>query len=146
MHKSDNQRTTTKGSGMHSGLCATKKTSSQCEAVLGNKVSYRRSIELQARGACTRARGRIRTLHRTHDTVANTRGKQSMATRYLVPYDLSDPDRLKKVYGVVKTSAQHVQNSVYEALLTEKERVLFEATTQTRHQPERRSSDLHQPR
>jgi CRISPR-associated protein Cas2 len=48
-------------------------------------------------------------------------------TRYLVSYDIADPDRLRKVHGVVKSRAQHIQDSLYEALLTEKERVLFEA-------------------
>lgn len=49
-----------------------------------------------------------------------------MITRYLVSYDIADPDRLRKVHAVVKASALHVQDSVYEALLSEKERVLFE--------------------
>lgn len=49
-----------------------------------------------------------------------------MITRYLVSYDIADPDRLRRVHAVVKASAQRVQDSVYEALLTEKERVLFE--------------------
>jgi CRISPR-associated protein Cas2 len=50
-----------------------------------------------------------------------------MITRYLVSYDIADPDRLRKVHGVVKTRAQHIQDSLYEALLTETERVRFEA-------------------
>lgn len=50
-----------------------------------------------------------------------------MITRYFVSYDIADPDRLRKVHDVVKASAERVQYSVYEALLTEKERVLFEA-------------------
>jgi CRISPR-associated protein Cas2 len=48
-------------------------------------------------------------------------------TRYLVSYDIADPDRLRKVHAVVKATAQRVQDSVYEALLTEKELVLLEA-------------------
>ncbi len=49
-----------------------------------------------------------------------------MITRYLVSYDIADPDRLRKVHNVVKARAQHIQDSLYEALLTERERVLFE--------------------
>jgi len=49
-----------------------------------------------------------------------------MITRYIVSYDIADPERLRRVHAVVRASAQHVQDSVYEALLTEKERVLFE--------------------
>ncbi len=49
-----------------------------------------------------------------------------MVRRYLVSYDIADPDRLRRVHGVVKTVAQRVQDSVYEALLTEKELVLLE--------------------
>ena len=50
-----------------------------------------------------------------------------MITRYFVSYDIADPDRLRKVHDVVKASGERVQYSVYEALLTAKERVLFEA-------------------
>jgi CRISPR-associated protein Cas2 len=49
-----------------------------------------------------------------------------MIKRYLVSYDIADPDRLRKVYAVVKASAQRVQDSVYEALMTQRERELFE--------------------
>ena len=49
-----------------------------------------------------------------------------MITRYLVSYDIADPERLRKVHAVVKTSAHRVQYSVYEALMTERERVLLE--------------------
>jgi CRISPR-associated protein Cas2 len=49
-----------------------------------------------------------------------------MITRYLVSYDIADPDRLRKVHAVVKACAQRVQYSVYEALMTETERVLLE--------------------
>ncbi len=49
-----------------------------------------------------------------------------MVRRYLVSYDIADPERLRRVHGVVKTVAQRVQYSVYEALLTEKELVLLE--------------------
>jgi CRISPR-associated protein Cas2 len=47
-------------------------------------------------------------------------------TRYLVSYDIADPDRLRRVHNVVKATAARVQDSVYEALLTDKERVLLE--------------------
>jgi CRISPR-associated protein Cas2 len=47
-------------------------------------------------------------------------------TRYLVSYDIADPDRLRRVHNVVKASAVRVQDSVYEALMTDKERVLLE--------------------
>jgi CRISPR-associated protein Cas2 len=47
-------------------------------------------------------------------------------TRYLVSYDIADPDRLRKVHNVVKASAVRVQDSVYEALMTDKERILLE--------------------
>lgn len=49
-----------------------------------------------------------------------------MITRYLVSYDVADPDRLRKVHAVVKARAVRVQDSVYEALLTEKELVQLE--------------------
>lgn len=49
-----------------------------------------------------------------------------MATRYLVLYDIADPERLRHVHGVVKAFGTHVQDSVYEALLTAKERVKLE--------------------
>lgn len=49
-----------------------------------------------------------------------------MVTRYLVSYDIADPERLRRVHGVVKAVAVRVQDSVYEALLTEKELVLLE--------------------
>src|ERR1700742_1934717 len=43
-----------------------------------------------------------------------------------VSYDIADPERLRKVHAVVKACAQRVQYSVYEALMTETERVLLE--------------------
>lgn len=46
-----------------------------------------------------------------------------MITRYLIAYDIVDPDRLRKVHAVVKSAAERVQFSVYEALLTDTERV-----------------------
>lgn len=49
-----------------------------------------------------------------------------MVTRYLVSYDIADPERLRRVYGVMKAVAVRVQYSVYEALLTPKELVLLE--------------------
>lgn len=49
-----------------------------------------------------------------------------MVTRYFVAYDIADPERLRKVHAVVKACAVRVQDSVYEALMTPRERVLFE--------------------
>jgi CRISPR-associated protein Cas2 len=49
-----------------------------------------------------------------------------VVTRYLVSYDIADPDRLRRVHKVVKATAVRVQDSVYEALMTDKERVLLE--------------------
>ena len=49
-----------------------------------------------------------------------------MITRYLVSYDIADQDRLRRVHNIVKASAVRVQYSVYEALMTDKERVLLE--------------------
>jgi len=49
-----------------------------------------------------------------------------MITRYLISYDIADPERLRKVHAVVKACACRVQDSVYEALMSEKERVLLE--------------------
>jgi CRISPR-associated protein Cas2 len=49
-----------------------------------------------------------------------------MISRYFISYDIADEDRLRKVHAVVKASAERVQYSVYEALMTEKERVLLE--------------------
>jgi CRISPR-associated protein Cas2 len=49
-----------------------------------------------------------------------------MITRYLISYDVADIDRLRKVHKVVKARAVRVQDSVYEALLTEKELVTLE--------------------
>jgi CRISPR-associated protein Cas2 len=58
-------------------------------------------------------------------------------TRYLVSYDIADPDRLRRVHNVVKATAARVQDSVYEALLTDKERVLLEERLkQVMHQKE----------
>jgi CRISPR-associated endonuclease Cas2 len=49
-----------------------------------------------------------------------------MINRYLIAYDVADADRLRKVHNVVKARAVRVQDSVYEACLTERELVLFE--------------------
>ena len=49
-----------------------------------------------------------------------------MITRYLISYDVADLDRLRKVHKVVKARAVRVQDSVYEALLTERELALLE--------------------
>jgi CRISPR-associated protein Cas2 len=49
-----------------------------------------------------------------------------MATRYLISYDITDMKRLREVHKVVRASAARVQDSVYEALLTDTERVRLE--------------------
>lgn len=49
-----------------------------------------------------------------------------MATRYLIAYDVADPDRLRRVYQVVRSWGARVQDSVYEVLLTPTERVRLE--------------------
>jgi CRISPR-associated protein Cas2 len=49
-----------------------------------------------------------------------------MATRYLISYDITDEKRLREVHKVVRASARRVQDSVYEALLTDTERVRLE--------------------
>jgi CRISPR-associated protein Cas2 len=49
-----------------------------------------------------------------------------MVKRYLVAYDIADPDRLRRVYAVVRGYAERVQYSVYEALLTAREKTLLD--------------------
>lgn len=50
-----------------------------------------------------------------------------MATRYLISYDITDVKRLREVHKVVRASAGRVQDSVYEAILTDTERVRLES-------------------
>jgi CRISPR-associated protein Cas2 len=49
----------------------------------------------------------------------------SAAIRYFVVYDIADPDRLRQVHSIVSAFGRRVQYSVYEALLTARERVLL---------------------
>jgi CRISPR-associated protein Cas2 len=49
----------------------------------------------------------------------------SAVTRYFVVYDIADPDRLRHVHSIVRAFGRQVQYSVYEALLTPRERVLL---------------------
>lgn len=49
-----------------------------------------------------------------------------MITRYLVSYDIRDPERLRRVHAIVSAAGTRVQYSVYEALMTLRERVLLE--------------------
>lgn len=46
--------------------------------------------------------------------------------RYLLAYDVADPERLRRVYQVARAHGQRVQDSLYEVLLTPRERVLLE--------------------
>lgn len=50
-----------------------------------------------------------------------------MVTRFLVSYDIREPERLRRVHGIVRGYGERVQYSVYEVLLTAKERVQMEA-------------------
>lgn len=41
-------------------------------------------------------------------------------TVYLVCYDIADPDRLRKVFKVMKGAGQHVQFSVFRCVLSDR--------------------------
>ena len=43
-------------------------------------------------------------------------------TVYLVPYDIADPDRLRKVFKVMKGAGEHVQFSVFRCVLSDRAR------------------------
>lgn len=49
-----------------------------------------------------------------------------MSRRYLISYDIADEVRLRKVHKVVRAFGAMVQASVYEAILTDTERVKLE--------------------
>lgn len=49
-----------------------------------------------------------------------------MTTRYFVAYDIADPERLRRVHAVVRAFGERVQDSVYELLITPKERARLE--------------------
>jgi len=43
-------------------------------------------------------------------------------TVYLVTYDIADPDRLRKVFKVMKGAGEHVQFSVFRCVLSDRAR------------------------
>lgn len=47
-------------------------------------------------------------------------------TRYLLAYDVADPERLRQVYQLARSYGQRVQDSLYEVIMTARERVLLE--------------------
>ncbi len=50
-----------------------------------------------------------------------------MRTSYLVTYDISDPDRLRKVFKVMKRFGDHVQLSVFRCDLNGRELIRLKA-------------------
>lgn len=60
-----------------------------------------------------------------------------MRTEYIVAYDISDPDRLRKVFKVMRGFGDHMQYSVFRCALTRVERVrLQEALSKVIHHTE----------
>lgn len=60
-----------------------------------------------------------------------------MRSEYIVAYDISDPDRLRSVFKVMRGFGDHVQYSVFRCSLTRAERVrLQEALSRVIHQTE----------
>lgn len=45
-----------------------------------------------------------------------------MKTRYLVTYDIADPDRLRRVHQVMKGAGEWLQFSVFECDLSDREK------------------------
>ena len=45
-----------------------------------------------------------------------------MRTRYLVTYDIADPDRLRRVYQIMKGAGTRLQYSVFQCDLTDRGR------------------------
>lgn len=43
-------------------------------------------------------------------------------TVYVVSYDISDPDRLRKVFKIMKGAGEHVQYSVFRCVLSDRAR------------------------
>jgi CRISPR-associated protein Cas2 len=50
----------------------------------------------------------------------------SMRTNYIVSYDVSDPKRLRRVHRACRDYGVHLQYSVFECDLTERERLELE--------------------
>lgn len=44
-----------------------------------------------------------------------------MLTRYIVAYDISDPRRLRKVYEIMKGAGVHLQYSVFQCDLSDRQ-------------------------
>lgn len=60
-----------------------------------------------------------------------------MRTEYIVAYDISDQDRLRKVFKVMRGFGDHMQYSVFRCALTRTERVrLQEALSKVIHHTE----------
>lgn len=60
-----------------------------------------------------------------------------MRTEYIVAYDISDPDRLRKVFKVMRGFGDHMQYSVFRCALTRVERVrLQESLSKVIHHTE----------
>jgi CRISPR-associated protein Cas2 len=54
-----------------------------------------------------------------------------MKTRYLVAYDIADPDRLRRVYVIMKGAGERLQYSVFQCDLSSREKeVLISELTQ----------------
>jgi CRISPR-associated protein Cas2 len=50
-----------------------------------------------------------------------------MRTTYLVCYDIADPKRLRRVFRICKNHGDHIQLSVFECDLDDREKVLLES-------------------
>jgi len=49
-----------------------------------------------------------------------------MRTVYLVTYDISDPDRLRRVFKIMRRRGEHLQLSVFRCVLNDRERIRLE--------------------
>lgn len=50
-----------------------------------------------------------------------------MRSVYLVTYDISDPDRLRTVFKLMRRRGEHLQLSVFRCYLSRRERIRLEA-------------------
>jgi CRISPR-associated protein Cas2 len=55
-----------------------------------------------------------------------------MLTRYVVTYDIRDPKRLRKVFKCLRNYGEHLQFSVFDCLLSEKDLVRLRADLSAR--------------